>query len=205
MADQLPRHNFRLIAPRTGTEPPTASRSPDENKTKRATTACGECKHRRTKCFTEEPGGPCTECKFHNRECIIDEMADKRRKVAARETEENLKKTQRELERCRLERDHLQHALTDWATFAHFLVSAIRYCPISEVHNLIGLARADSSNREIYMFCTQFAHLYPQSNLRHPFEPQFMDGMDGVDGVHMDGVDGVDDEDGTPGRYGPRH
>lgn len=48
MADHPLR--YPPIAPKgPDTEPPAPSRSPDEIRTKRASTACGECKQRRTK------------------------------------------------------------------------------------------------------------------------------------------------------------
>ncbi|KAL5334464.1 hypothetical protein BJX70DRAFT_16712 [Aspergillus crustosus] len=171
MAEQPSRHGFRLIAPRTGTEPPATSRSPEDARTKRASAACGECKHRRTKCVVDEAGGPCSECAFHNRECIIDEMADKRRKIAAKETEETLKRTQIELAGSQKESMY-------WHTYYHYLISAFRFCDMADVQHLIGLTRGGSSDDEIHLFCSRFAAIFPHLDL--PIGPHPMNGQDGT-------------------------
>ncbi|PYH65659.1 uncharacterized protein BO88DRAFT_470772 [Aspergillus vadensis CBS 113365] len=81
MAQQGSGKPFRPIAPRRIPEPPTPAAAPEEGKIKRASTACGE--------YTT--GTPCAECALHDRECVIDEFADKRRKVAAKRAQEDLK------------------------------------------------------------------------------------------------------------------
>ncbi|GFN16671.1 hypothetical protein AtubIFM55763_006969 [Aspergillus tubingensis] len=91
MAQQGSGKPFRPIAPRRIPEPPTPAAAPEEGKIKRASTACGECKRRRTKCSADTTGTPCAECALHDRECVIDEFADKRRKVAAKRAQEDLK------------------------------------------------------------------------------------------------------------------
>ncbi|KAJ5089803.1 hypothetical protein N7532_008487 [Penicillium argentinense] len=87
---------FRPIAPRTmppgggpgGDKPPGGGNGvpPEEGKMKRASTACKECQKRRTRCS----GMPCTECVAHGRECVTDELSDRRRKAAAKKTQEEL-------------------------------------------------------------------------------------------------------------------
>ncbi|KAL4869523.1 hypothetical protein BDV12DRAFT_82525 [Aspergillus spectabilis] len=178
MADQLPRHNFRRLAPRIGTEAPTTSRSPEDARTKRASAACGECKHRRTKCVVDASGGPCTECAFHKRQCIIDEMADKRRKIAAKETEELLRKTQIELAETQIKLLEAQQRRIHWHTYAHYLVSTLRFCDITDVHGLIGLARGGSSDGELQRFCSRFAHLFP--HLDQDIGSQYTDSENGT-------------------------
>ncbi|OOF99170.1 hypothetical protein ASPCADRAFT_204833 [Aspergillus carbonarius ITEM 5010] len=91
MAQQESVKPFRPIAPRRVPEPPAPASAPEEGKIKRASTACGECKRRRTKCSADTTGTPCAECALHGRDCVIDEFADKRRKVAAKRTQEDLK------------------------------------------------------------------------------------------------------------------
>ncbi|PYI11452.1 hypothetical protein BO78DRAFT_134685 [Aspergillus sclerotiicarbonarius CBS 121057] len=90
MAQQGSAKPFRPIAPRRIPEPPAPAAAPEEGKIKRASTACGECKRRRTKCSADTTGTPCAECALHGRECVIDEFADKRRKVTAKRNEEEL-------------------------------------------------------------------------------------------------------------------
>ncbi|KAF9889250.1 hypothetical protein FE257_007563 [Aspergillus nanangensis] len=91
MAQQGPSRPLRPIAPRMAPDPPAPGPPADEGKIKRASAACGECKRRRTKCSADTTGSPCTECALHGRECVIDEFADKRRKVAAKRAQEDLK------------------------------------------------------------------------------------------------------------------
>ncbi|PWY91813.1 hypothetical protein BO94DRAFT_380387 [Aspergillus sclerotioniger CBS 115572] len=141
MAQQGSAKPFRPIAPRRVPEPPAPASAPEEGKIKRASTACGECKRRRTKvnpgparllqwpsppggnglsllmhvdvsvahiespclalpvltwvaasqCSADTTGTPCAECHLHGRDCVIDEFADKRRKVSVKRTEEALK------------------------------------------------------------------------------------------------------------------
>lgn len=44
-----------------------------------------------SQCSADTTGTPCAECALHDRECVIDEFADKRRKVAAKRAQEDLK------------------------------------------------------------------------------------------------------------------
>ncbi|KAL4922879.1 hypothetical protein BDW62DRAFT_171931 [Aspergillus aurantiobrunneus] len=176
MPDQLQRQGFRSIAPK-GTEfeiePPTTSRSHEDNRTKRASTACGECKQRRTKCTVDDAGTSCTECALHNRECIIDELADKRRKVAARETAENLRKTQGELAIA-------QGELNYYRSYVRYLLNAIRFCELADVDELVAVIRNGSTDEQIQTFLAQFAHIFPEFSLRTSHGSHSMDGADGT-------------------------
>ncbi|RAL17285.1 Zn(II)2Cys6 transcription factor domain-containing protein [Aspergillus homomorphus CBS 101889] len=88
---------YRHIAPkedgRESTPPNTAAGAllVDDSRNRRASAACGECQRRRTRCIPEGTGNPCTECRIHGRECVVNLSTDKRRKAAARQTEELLK------------------------------------------------------------------------------------------------------------------
>ncbi|PLN77210.1 hypothetical protein BDW42DRAFT_6832 [Aspergillus taichungensis] len=138
MAQQGSSRPFRPIAPRAVAESPMPGPPIEEpnNKIKRASTACAECKRRRTKCSADTTGTPCTECALHNRECIIDEFADKRRKVAARRAHEDLKY---------------------YRGFLEQLLTAIRYCNQSTVDSIIDLIRSGASEEEIQNTVSQLA------------------------------------------------
>ncbi|KAL4787287.1 hypothetical protein BJX76DRAFT_19566 [Aspergillus varians] len=176
MGDQPPRQAFRSIAPKgTETEVPTTSRSPEDTRTKRASTACGECKQRRTKCTVDDSGGPCAECAFHNRECVIDELADKRRKVAAKETEENLKKSQKDLAIA-------QGELEYYRTYVRYLLDTIRFCQLTDVNKLVAVIRSGSTDEEIRAFLSQFANVFSQYSLQTPRGSDSTEGQDGTPG-----------------------
>ncbi|PLB39573.1 Zn(II)2Cys6 transcription factor domain-containing protein [Aspergillus candidus] len=138
MAQQGSSRSFRPIAPRALAESPVPGPPIDEpnNKIKRASTACTECKRRRTKCSADTTGTPCTECALHNRECIIDEFADKRRKVAARRAHEDLKY---------------------YRGFLEQLLAAIRYGNLSTVDSIVDVIRSGASQEEIHATVSQFA------------------------------------------------
>lgn len=185
MADHPLR--YPPIAPKgPDTELPAPSRSPDEIRTKRASTACGECKQRRTKCTVDDSGPPCAECALHNRECVIDELADKRRKVAAKETEENLKKSQRDLAKSRKDHEKTQGELEYYRSYVRYLLDAIRFGQLEDVNSLIAVIRRGATEREIGNFLSQFAHIVPQFSLDTPR-----------------GSDSTNGEDGTPVVDGP--
>ncbi|KAJ6012399.1 C6 transcription factor SndA [Penicillium canescens] len=58
-----------------------------DRRVRRSSTACRECQKRRTRCS----GHPqCDECRSQNRECFFDEANDRRRKVFARKTQDQL-------------------------------------------------------------------------------------------------------------------
>ncbi|KAL4911053.1 hypothetical protein BDW74DRAFT_5220 [Aspergillus multicolor] len=157
MVDHSPRNNLRPLAPKgpdaDGRQP---SRCPEDGRTKRASTACGECKLRRTKCTVDDSGGPCTECALHNRECIIDELADRRRKIAAKETEENLRRTQRELQET-------QRQLQYYRTYVNSILSSIRGCQEAELTNIVKVIRHGTDD-EIQAYLSQFVHYYPHNS-----------------------------------------
>ncbi|KAJ5125987.1 hypothetical protein N7448_005298 [Penicillium atrosanguineum] len=90
---------FRPIAPRTvppnggsgSPQPPNGNGgASDDGRMKRASTACKECQKRRTRCSMSPISTSCTECETHGRECLYDETSDKRRKAAAKRTQEDL-------------------------------------------------------------------------------------------------------------------
>ncbi|KAJ9244928.1 transcriptional regulator family: Fungal Specific TF [Paecilomyces variotii] len=118
---------LRALAPRTTLTPESGTPGPatEESKIKRASTACKECKRRRTKCST---GNPCTECAAHDRECVYDESADKRRKVAAKRAQEQLDYYRGLLER---------------------LLESIRYCERAEVDHIVAVIRGGASLDDI--------------------------------------------------------
>ncbi|GAD93628.1 C6 finger domain protein, putative [Paecilomyces variotii No. 5] len=130
---------LRALAPRTTLTPDSATPGPatEESRIKRASTACKECKRRRTKvqsftlpvlpslCST---GNPCTECAAHDRECVYDESADKRRKVAAKRAQEQLEYYRGILER---------------------LLESIRYCERAEIDQIIAVIRGGASLNDI--------------------------------------------------------
>ncbi|OQD73223.1 hypothetical protein PENDEC_c016G03682 [Penicillium decumbens] len=62
----------------------------EDGRMKRASTACKECQKRRTRCSMNPSGHCCTECETHGRDCLFDETSDRRRKAAARRTQEDL-------------------------------------------------------------------------------------------------------------------
>jgi len=118
----------RALAPRVASTPESlapGSGAAEEIKTKRASTACKECKRRRTRCST---GNPCAECAAHGRECVYDELADKRRKVAAKRTQEELDYYRGFLER---------------------LLDSIRYCEPGHIDQIINVIRGGASLDEI--------------------------------------------------------
>ncbi|OXV07154.1 hypothetical protein Egran_05089 [Elaphomyces granulatus] len=118
----------RALAPRVASIPESlalGSGAAEEIKTKRASTACKECKRRRTRCST---GNPCSQCAAHGRECVYDEHADKRRKVAA-------KRTQEELEYYR--------------DFVESLIDSIRYCEPGHIDQIINVIRSRATTDEI--------------------------------------------------------
>ncbi|KAE8377141.1 hypothetical protein BDV26DRAFT_264252 [Aspergillus bertholletiae] len=83
------RHIQRRLAPKEQLPPTADDHSPaEQSKRKRASLACLECQRRRIKCG---PGRPCEPCLLNRRECIYDECNDKRRKISAEATEQNLK------------------------------------------------------------------------------------------------------------------
>ncbi|RAL01342.1 Zn(II)2Cys6 transcription factor domain-containing protein [Aspergillus ibericus CBS 121593] len=127
---------FRPIAPRRIPEPPVPAAAPEEGKIKRASTACGECKRRRTKCSADTTGTPCAECALHGRECVIDEFADKRRKVAAKRTLEDLR---------------------FYRGFLELLLEAIRIGDDAFVERLVNVIRAGASYDEIQALLAKFA------------------------------------------------
>jgi hypothetical protein len=73
-------------------------------------------------------GNPCAECAAHNRECVYDELADKRRKVAAKRTQEELDYYRGFLER---------------------LLDSIRYCEPGHIDQIINIIRGGASLDEI--------------------------------------------------------
>ncbi|KAL1996040.1 hypothetical protein VTN49DRAFT_575 [Thermomyces lanuginosus] len=110
---------YRVILPRGSVEPTTPA---EEGKPKRATTACRECKRRRTRCSSQYP---CSECAAHNRECIFDENADRRRKVYTKMT---------------------QNQLEYYRGFLERLLQSIRAADPQQLETLIGVIRQESSS-----------------------------------------------------------
>ncbi|KAB8075762.1 hypothetical protein BDV29DRAFT_155415 [Aspergillus leporis] len=131
MAQQGSSRPFRPIAPRTLPDPlppPTGGGGPEEGKIRRASAACTECKRRRTKCSADTTGSPCAECALHGRDCVIDEFADKRRKVAARRAQEELRY---------------------YRGFVEQLLKAIRFGEGTDVDVIVAAIRSGASHDEI--------------------------------------------------------
>ncbi|KAE8155393.1 hypothetical protein BDV40DRAFT_283838 [Aspergillus tamarii] len=133
MAQQGSSRPFRPIAPRTLPDPlppPPAppGRGVEEVKIRRASAACTECKRRRTKCSADTTGPPCAECALHGRDCVIDEFADKRRKVAARRAQEELRY---------------------YRGFVEQLLKAIRHGEGTDVEAIVAVIRSGASHDEI--------------------------------------------------------
>ncbi|KAL4979788.1 hypothetical protein BDW66DRAFT_96241 [Aspergillus desertorum] len=174
MIDFPLRNNLRPLAPKgPDTEARPMSRSPEETRTKRASTACSECKLRRTKCTVADSGGPCTECALHNRECIIDELADRRRKIAAKETEENLKRTQMELQATRTELEY-------YRSYVDYLLTSIRSCQEGELSKIVKVIRRGSTDEEILSYLSQVVPVFPRLDPRTPRGMDFPDGENGL-------------------------
>lgn len=139
-----------------------------------------------SQCTVDDSGPPCAECALHNRECIIDELADKRRKVAAKETEENLKSSQKDLAKSRKDHEITQGELEYYRSYVRYLLDAIRFGQLDDVNNLIAVIRRGATEREIGNFISQFGHLAPRFSLDTP-----------------GGSDSTNGEDGTPVVDGP--
>ncbi|PYH34260.1 C6 finger domain protein [Aspergillus neoniger CBS 115656] len=171
MAQQGSGKPFRPIAPRRIPEPPTPAAAPEEGKIKRASTACGECKRRRTKffylltlsaltwlavsqCSADTTGTPCAECALHDRECVIDEFADKRRKVAAKRAQEDLKY---------------------YRGFVEQLLEALRSGDRSTIDGILDVIRSGATHDEIRAVLARSA---PKDEINI---------IDGVDSVATDG------------------
>ncbi|PYH89797.1 hypothetical protein BO71DRAFT_294805, partial [Aspergillus ellipticus CBS 707.79] len=111
---------YRTLAPRQAPEP-QAPPPPPEGKTKRASTACTECKRRRTRCSAGTTGIPCTECSAHDWVCEVDIEKDRRRKESVKRTE------------CQLEY---------YKDFLEALLQVIRESDLPATHDLVALIRS---------------------------------------------------------------
>ncbi|PWY78198.1 hypothetical protein BO70DRAFT_294156, partial [Aspergillus heteromorphus CBS 117.55] len=123
-------------------------------------------------CSAVTTGIPCAECAVHNRECVIDEYADKRRKVAAKRTEE---------------------ALVYYQGFLSQLLHFIRYIDGPTLTETMDFIRSGISDSEVLATVSRFG---PRNELNVTDGVDEGDEVDGVDGVEdTDGVDadGVDD------------
>ncbi|GIJ89644.1 hypothetical protein Asppvi_008589 [Aspergillus pseudoviridinutans] len=134
MSHQGPPRPFRPIAPRTLSDTPTAGPAAEESKIRRASTACTECQRRRTKCSANSTGTPCSECALHGRDCIIDEFADKRRKVV---------------------RDRAQEELVYYREFVEQLLAAIRHGKRTDVDAIINVIQSGASLEKIHLIVAQ--------------------------------------------------
>ncbi|KAL4937576.1 hypothetical protein BDV06DRAFT_202553 [Aspergillus oleicola] len=166
---------YRTLVPRPpeAETPATSLSPPEDNRTRRASTACGECKQRRIKCTPgERPGDPCVECAANNKECVKDETKDRRRKLAAKQTERDLRKTQRDL-------DLAHNELRQTRSFLHGILSTVRFRDISIVNELISTIRQGSTDDDIQHYVAQFTSQFPQFTYRTPRGSDFTDGDDG--------------------------
>ncbi|GIK07027.1 hypothetical protein Aspvir_002680 [Aspergillus viridinutans] len=79
-------------------------------------------------------GVPCSECTLHGRDCIIDEYADKRRKVV---------------------RDRAQEELAYYREFVQQLLAAIRHGKRTDVDAIINVIRSGASLEKIHLIVAQ--------------------------------------------------
>ncbi|KAF4155107.1 hypothetical protein CNMCM8927_009073 [Aspergillus lentulus] len=86
------------------------------------------------KCSANSTGAPCSECALHGRDCIIDEYADKRRKVA---------------------RDRVQEELAYYREFVQQLLAAIRHGKRTDVDAIIHVIRSGASLEKIHLIVAQ--------------------------------------------------
>ncbi|KAH8427841.1 Zn(II)2Cys6 transcription factor domain-containing protein [Aspergillus melleus] len=144
MAQQGPPRPLRPIAPRSFPDPPAPGPPPEEGKIKRASMACTECKRRRTKCnAAETAGSSCSECALHGRDCIVDEFADKRRKISAKRTEESLKY---------------------YRGFVEELLEAIRSGDGSSIESIVNIIRSGASHKGIHSVVTRILNQSPRED-----------------------------------------
>ncbi|RJE26454.1 hypothetical protein PHISCL_01164, partial [Aspergillus sclerotialis] len=120
-----PSKPYRPIRPRTSVPDGSSTHNTEDGKLKRASIACTECKRRRVRC---SDGIPCTECSIHDRNCVYNELADKRRKIAAK---------------------HAQEELQYYRGFVEQLLRAIRHGEQNHVDEIIGIIRAGAAEDEI--------------------------------------------------------
>jgi hypothetical protein len=174
MDDRMYRSAYRPLAPKIGSEPPAQSRGLEDNRNKRSSTACSECKQRRIKCSVDGTGPPCTECALHGRECIFDEKQDKRRKVAREQIVEDLKRTQNDLKNAR--------------GYLEYLIDAIRYSNRDDVYALVDAIRSGASDEQIPDLILQLTRFPPKIAFSNPADgyPRYSKMLDG-------GADGTPD------------
>ncbi|KAK9580836.1 hypothetical protein V6Z92_007943 [Aspergillus fumigatus] len=175
MSHQAPPRPFRPIAPRTALDTPPAGPVAEECKVRRASTACRECQRRRTKCSANSTGAPCSECALHGRDCIVDEYADKRRKVA---------------------RDRIQEELAYYREFVQQLLAAIRHGNRTDVDVIINVIRSGASLEKIHLIVAQsLSHTNEADGLEIRVcdpnkEPDGISGNSSPDAKEPDGVSG---------------
>ncbi|KAL2854445.1 hypothetical protein BJY01DRAFT_243583 [Aspergillus pseudoustus] len=177
MDDRAYRFGYRALAPKVGGDPPAPNRVSEDNRNKRSSTACSECKQRRIKCRVDGSGPPCTECALHGRECIFDERQDKRRKVAREQIIEDLKRTQDELTYAR--------------GYLEYLLEAIRNGAPQDVYELVNAIRGGVADEQIPALISQITRISPKFDISHP-----SDGYSRYSQMLDGGQD--DTPDGTP-------
>ncbi|KAI2879729.1 hypothetical protein CBS13152_9230 [Aspergillus niger] len=101
-------------------------------------------------CSADTTGTPCAECALHDRECVIDEFADKRRKVAAKRAQEDLKY---------------------YRGFVEQLLEALRSSDCATIDGILDVIRSGATHDEIRAVLARSA---PKAEINIP------DGVDSV-------------------------
>ncbi|KAH1337364.1 hypothetical protein KXV81_002065 [Aspergillus fumigatus] len=127
------------------------------------------------KCSANSTGAPCSECALHGRDCIVDEYADKRRKVA---------------------RDRIQEELAYYREFVQQLLAAIRHGNCTDVDVIINVIRSGASLEKIHLIVAQsLSHTNEADGLEIRVcdpnkEPDGISGNSSPDAKEPDGVSG---------------
>ncbi|KAI2889041.1 hypothetical protein CBS63078_10333 [Aspergillus niger] len=103
-----------------------------------------------SQCSADTTGTPCAECALHDRECVIDEFADKRRKVAAKRAQEDLKY---------------------YRGFVEQLLEALRSSDCATIDGILDVIRSGATHDEIRAVLARSA---PKAEINIP------DGVDSV-------------------------
>ncbi|KAF4210486.1 hypothetical protein CNMCM8980_004070 [Aspergillus fumigatiaffinis] len=128
------------------------------------------------KCSANSTGAPCSECALHGRDCIIDEYADKRRKVA---------------------RDRVQEELAYYREFVQQLLAAIRHGKRTDVDAIINVIRSGASLEKIHLIVAQsLSHTNEADGLEItlPVLTKEPDGVSGNSSPEVKEPDGVSAE-----------
>ncbi|RHZ56241.1 hypothetical protein CDV55_104401 [Aspergillus turcosus] len=127
----------------------------------------------------QSTGSPCSECALHGRDCIIDEFADKRRKVA---------------------RDRVEEELAYYRGFLEQLLEAIRHGNRADIDAIINVIRSGASEKEIRLAVARLLDLEPTVLDRKEQDGVSVNSSPGVkspDGVSVNSSSDVQSPDGV--------